>query len=102
MSPFMVPPPPRTSTPPATPVTAPLRPSHWLWLVALLATASALRFYLAATMPTWFVEIFILRTITLPLGDELRQAGNDIHPPLQFVLRWAWAHVGGVGVLWQK
>lgn len=73
-----------------------------LLLVAILAIAAAIRLTLALTTPGWFAEIYIVRVARMPLHEALRLAADDIHPPLQFVLRCAWTHVAGDSVLAHK
>jgi len=82
--------------------TASLRSSEVGLLVLLLALATALRVYLAATTPGWFAEIYIVHVAAMPLREALRLTAADIHPPLQFLLRCAWTHLAGTSVLSHK
>jgi mannosyltransferase len=83
---------------------APLAPRPWQWaaFAAILLLAAALRFQFALTTPAWFAEIYIVEVCRLPLGKVLALVAADIHPPLQFVMRWWWTKIGGSGALWHK
>lgn len=83
---------------------APPAPRPWQWaaFAGILLLAAGLRFYLAFTMPAWFAEIYIVRVCQRPLGKILDLVASDIHPPLQFVLRWLWTQWGGSGPVWHK
>lgn len=71
-------------------------------LAAILAIAAALRAREAALTPFWFDEIFTLWTVRLGVPGMLRLLAQDMHPPLHFLLVWAWRALGGEGELWLK
>ncbi len=50
----------------------------------------------------WFDEIYILDVVRRPLGQALDLVHRDIHPPLYYLVRWAWTAIGGTGDHWQK
>lgn len=64
------------------------------WAPALaLVLALALRWREAARFTLWYDELYTLASVQRPLADVVRVARADVHPPLHFVLDWAWAHV---------
>ncbi|HTO90085.1 MAG TPA: glycosyltransferase family 39 protein [Candidatus Sulfotelmatobacter sp.] len=88
----------------ASPTAAIPAPRPWQWAAfgVILLLAAGLRFYFAFTTPAWFAEIYIINVCRLPLARLLRLVAADIHPPLQFVMRWVWTHWGGSGAIWHK
>jgi hypothetical protein len=58
-----------------------------------LALALALRLREALRAPLWYDELYSLAAAARPLRDVLAVAHADVHPPLHFVLEWAWRHV---------
>ena len=74
-----------------------------LWLLAgVVVLAAALRVIAALRSPLWFDEIYVVLAARRPLPELLRLSALDIHPPLFPLLRQAWQHLGGEGVLWLK
>lgn len=76
--------------------------SGGLLLLLLLALGTALRALEAFRTPLWFDEIYILDVVGRPLGAALNLVARDIHPPLYYLVRWAWTAIGGAGDTWQK
>lgn len=95
----MRPQPPRNA---AAPALAPPSRAEWGAVALVLVAAAALRVRLAADTPLWFDEIYTLWVARLAPADLLRTVAGDIHPPLHYLLVWAWRAVGGEGDLWIK
>ncbi len=91
------------STPAATyPVPSALeRTAPWL-LALTLAIAALLRVREALLTPMWFDEIFTLWSARLGPAGLLRLLAQDMHPPLYFMMAWAWRALGGENELWLK
>jgi uncharacterized membrane protein len=59
-------------------------------LVLLLALALRVREALRA--PLWYDELYTLSALQRPWAEVFRVMHADVHPPLHFVLGWAWFH----------
>src|SRR5205814_1992129 len=76
------------------------RPVSWWVVGGLVAVALALRLYHLGHTRLWFDETFTAMADRLPLGRVPRfLRAHDVHPPLDYVLRWPFAHSGGSEVL---
>ncbi|HYW41366.1 MAG TPA: glycosyltransferase family 39 protein [Bryobacteraceae bacterium] len=75
----------------------------WLWLhpvlVACLAiTVSACcKIARLTSRELWLDETYTAFVATLPFPEVLRHTAGDMHPPLYWVLVWAWARLVGDG-----
>jgi uncharacterized membrane protein len=65
-----------------------LRPA--LQLTAILILQGALLFSHLSLLPVWSDELFTLQVVTKPLGEMVAALAADIHPPLYFLIAWAW------------
>lgn len=83
------------------PLREPERVHRWMML-AVLALAAATRVHEALRTRLWFDEIYTLWIARRPLPALLASVGRDIHPPLHYILVWAWRGLGGEGDLWIK
>ena len=81
-------------------VPAPWTPGEILTLAAILLVAAGLRLRLALGYPLGFDEIYVVHVARQSLGEAFRLVAADIHPPLQYLLHWAWVRIGGDGALW--
>ena len=79
-----------------------LRVPTALVLGLALALAAVLRVRESLRTPLWFDEIYIVAVARQGLLDVVRTVARDIHPPLQFLLRWAWIRIGGEGEQWVR
>ncbi len=73
-----------------------------LLLAAVLILAALLRLREAWHTPIHFDEIYIVMIARHRLGEVLSLVRSDIHPPLLFILHWAWRRLGGESDLWLK
>jgi len=73
-----------------------------LLLFAALAVAAVLRVREALRTPMWFDEIFTVWIARLSPRAVLDALAQDVHPPLHFLMVWAWRALGGEGELWLK
>ncbi len=76
-------------------------PRSW-WIALVLVVAAALRLRLALRSPLWFEELYFVLAARRTAAEVWAIAANDIHPPVGFMLRWAWTRLGGDGALWHK
>ena len=88
-------------TPPAGIAARPRAPTA-LWLGLALGLAAALRVRESLRTPLWFDEIYVVAVARQGFFDVVRTVARDIHPPLQFLLRWAWIRIGGEGEQWLR
>lgn len=73
-----------------------------LWLGLGLGLAAALRVRESLRTPLWFDEIYIVAVARQGFLGVVRTVARDIHPPLQFLLRWAWIRIGGESEQWLR
>lgn len=63
-------------------------------LAIILAVAVVLRVREALGTPLWYDELYTLAASQRPFAEMLANARADVHPPLHFVLTWAWSVFG--------
>lgn len=68
----------------------------------VLTLAAIVRVRESLRTPLWFDEIYIIMVARQGFLEVLRTVSLDIHPPLQFLLRWAWIRLGGDGEQWLR
>jgi mannosyltransferase len=72
-------------------------------VLAIAVVALALRYREALRTPSWLDEIYVIWATRLGPDRMLHLlATQDMHPPLHFLLVWAWRALGGEGDLWLK
>lgn len=62
-------------------------------LPLIILAGAVLRLLNLGTQSLWYDEAFSALTAQRPLADVLTIAANDYHPPLYFLLLWAWSHL---------
>ncbi len=72
---------------------APLRHERLL-LAITLALAAGWRLREALRTPLWFDELYSLSAVQRSFGDLWQVVLSDVHPPLHFIVSWAWMRVG--------
>lgn len=73
--------------------TTPPRPHAWierLSLPTILLLALALRLREALAAPLWYDELYTLAALKRDWAGVLAVMRADVHPPLHFVIGWAW------------
>lgn len=71
-------------------------------LATILLVAAALRVAEAASTPLWFDELYTRAVSARPLAQVFAMVRGDVHPPLHFLVVWAFRTVGGDGDLWLR
>ncbi len=68
--------------------------SAYQWaLAALIVAGGALRFYGLATSYLTYDESFTVLIVRRPLADLWAAAAGDVHPPLSYLIYWAFVRV---------
>ncbi|MCI0724466.1 MAG: glycosyltransferase family 39 protein [Acidobacteria bacterium] len=71
-----------------------------VWLGLLIATAALLHFDFLTSFPLTIDEAFSWRVATQgSLYESIQRAGEDVHPPLYYLLLWGWIRVFGTSEL---
>ncbi len=70
---------------------------HWLFWLGILPLALALRLWGIETQNLWLDELYSLDVARKPLGEIVRCAAADIHPPLFYFVLKAWMRLFGDG-----
>lgn len=68
-------------------------------LAGIVLVAIAIRSYQLTARSIWFDEAFTWRLIQFPWGELLTRAGQDVHPPLYYIVIKLWAIIFGSSIL---
>lgn len=59
----------------------------------IFAIGAALRIVWINVPPLWYDENFTLLLARLPFAQMLKATMSDVHPPLWYLIEWAWMHI---------
>lgn len=74
--------------------------TQWGWGGAILALSLLLRLYRLTDPSIWSDEGFSLEMVTYPLPAIWGLSGQDVHPPLYYVILKGWVELAGSNNLW--
>ena len=68
--------------------------------LALFIVAAALRLFAIWRAPLWYDENFTLLLARLPLDQLMQATAGDVHPPLWYLIEWAFFHAFPAAPVW--